>query len=158
MPMRKSRQARRGLAFELGQFDDTTANEPIDITLDDIRDVEAEASTAGLNKAEPEGVPDQLAAELLDRDNTPNKGRTPSKAAIAKGQKKKNHKKAEREQAEHEAYVKEMRGDPTGDPRARGTPVRDDEDRDVGWGETAEAPTTAPTDLPEDETADDEGW
>jgi putative transposase len=93
MPMRKSRQARRGLAFELGQFDDTTANEPIDITLDDIRDVEAEASTAGLNRAEPEGVPDQLAAELLDRDNTPNKGRTPSKAAIAKGQKKKKHKK-----------------------------------------------------------------
>lgn len=158
MPMRKSRQARRGLAFELGQFDDTTANEPIDITLDDIRDVEAEASTAGLNKAEPEGVPDQLAAELLDRDNTPNKGRTPSKAAVAEGQKTKNRKKAEREQAEHEAYVKEMRGDPTGDPRARGTPVRDDEDRDEGWGETAEAPTTAPTDLPEDETADDEGW
>ena len=158
MPMRKSRQARRGLGFELGQFDDTAANEPVDITLDDIRDVEAEASTAGLNKVEPEGVPDQLAAELLDRDNTPNKGRTPSKATIAKGQKKKKHKKVEREQAEHEAYVKEMRGDPTGDPRARGTPVRDDEDRDEGWGETAEAPTTAPTDLPEDETADDEGW
>lgn len=158
MPMRKSRQARRGLAFELGQFDDTMANEPIDITLDDIRDVEAEASTAGLNKAEPESVPDQLAAELLDRDNTPNKGRTPSKVAIAKGQKTKKHKKAEREQVKHEAYVKEMRGDPTGDPRARGTPVRDDEDRDGGWGETTEAPTTAPTDLPEDETADDEGW
>lgn len=51
-----------------------------------------------------------------------------------------------------------MRGDPTGAPRARGTPVRDNEDRDEGWGETAEAPTTAPTDLPEDETADDEGW
>jgi putative transposase len=158
MPMRKSRQARRGLAFELGQFDDTTANEPIDITLDDIRDVEAEASTAGLNKAEPEGVPDQLAAELLDRDNEPNKGRTPSKATTAKGQRTKKRKKAENEQAEHEAYVKERRGDPTGDPNARGTPIEDDDAGNEVWAEAATSPSTAPDEAADDELADNEGW
>ncbi|UFW48190.1 MULTISPECIES: DDE-type integrase/transposase/recombinase [Bradyrhizobium] len=158
MPMRQSRQARRGLAFELGQFDDTTVNEPIDITIDDIKDVEAEASTAGLNKVEPEGVPDQIAAELLDRDNKPNKGRTPSKVAVAKGQRTVTRKKAEQERAEHEAYVKEARGDPTGQPKARGSPVMDDDTDDEGWTEATEAPTTAPIEPPDDEFADDEGW
>lgn len=158
MPMRETRQARRGLAWELGQFDDNTVNEPIAITLDDIKDVEVEASTAGLNKAEPEGVPDQLAAELLDRDNTPNKGRTPSKATVAKGQRTKARKKAAKEQAEHEAYVKERRGDPTGDPHARGTPLGVDDDSDEGWAETVEAPITASTEQPDDEFANDEGW
>ena len=64
MPMRETRQARRGLGWMLGQFDDTTVNEPINITLDDIKDVEVEASTAGLNKVEPEGVPDHVAADI----------------------------------------------------------------------------------------------
>jgi len=158
MPMRNSRQARRGLAWHLGQFDDTTTNELPEITIDDIKDVEVEASTAGLNRVEPEGVPDQLAAELLDRDQQPPKGRTPSRATVAKVQRTKKRKKAEAEQAEHEAYVKDRRGDPTGDPHARGTPVVVEDGDDVGWGETDEAPATAPTEQPEDETADDEGW
>jgi hypothetical protein len=151
MPMRETRQARRGLAWEFGQFDDTTVNEPIAITLDDIKDAEVEASTAGLNKVEPEGVPDQVAAELLDRDNEPNKGRTPSKVTIARGQRTKTRKKAENEQAEHDAYVKEMRGDPTGDPRARGTPAGDNGGGDEGWGETAEAPTAGPPEQSDDD-------
>ncbi len=155
MPMRQTRQARRGLAWELGQFDDATVNEPIEIGLDDIHDVEVEASTAGLNKAEPESVPDQLAAELLDRDNEPHKGRTPSKASVAKGQRTKKRKKAENEQAEHEAYVKQRRGDPTGEPDARGSPIRgDDTGDDEGWDEIADAPATAP----DDKSEDDEGW
>lgn len=157
MQMRQSRQARRGLGFELGQFDDTTVNEPIDITLEDIKDVEVESSTAGLNRVEPEGVPDQLAAELLDLDNKPNKGRTPSKPTIAKGQRTKARKKAEKAEAEHEAYVKEMRGDPTGTPRARGTSIEDHNGDDEGWTEAAEAPTTAP-ERPDNEFADDNGW
>jgi putative transposase len=158
MPMRETRQARRGLGWELGQFDDTTVNEPIGITLDDIKDVEAEASTAGLNKVEPEGVPDQVAAELLDRDNEPNKGRTPSKAQVAKGQRTKARKKAAKAEAEHEAYVKERRGDPTGDPHARGSPVRNDDSDDEGWSEDVAAPTTAPEQTTDGEFADDEGW
>jgi putative transposase len=158
MPMRETRQARRGLAWEFGQFDDTTVNEPIAITLDDIKDAEVEASTAGLNKVEPEGVPDQVAAELLDRDNEPNKGRTPSKVTIAKGQRTKTRKKAENEQAEHDAYVKEMRGDPTGDPRARGTPIEDDDAGNEGWAEAATSPSTAPDEAADDEFADNEGW
>ncbi|QAU48848.1 integrase catalytic domain-containing protein [Bradyrhizobium guangzhouense] len=158
MPMRQARQARRGLGWSLGQFDDTTTNELPDITLDNITDAVAEASTAGLNKVEPEGVPDHVAAELLDRDNTPNKGRTPSKSAIAKTKRTKARNKAEAEQADHEAYVKERRGDPTGDPKARGTPVIEDDDfDDDGWSET-DAPITAPTEPPNDETAADEGW
>lgn len=151
MPMRQTRQARRGLAFELGQFDDTTVNEPIELTLDDIKDAEVESSTAGLNKVEADGIPDEVAFELLDRDGRPNKGRTPSKASVAKGQRTKKRRKAEAEQAEHEAYVKEHRGDPTGDPKARGTPVIDDGDY-PDWGETVEAPTTAPAEQSHDET------
>jgi putative transposase len=45
MPLRESRQARRSLAWSLGQFDDTTANELPEITQDDIIDAEVEAST-----------------------------------------------------------------------------------------------------------------
>lgn len=155
MPMRQSRQARRGLAFELGQFDDTTVNELPEITLDDITDAEVEASTAGLNKVEPEGVPDQVAAELLDRDNKPHKGRTPSKPTIAKGQRTKARKKAEKAEAEHEAYVKAMRGDPTGDGQARGAPVEDDDGDDEGW---SDVPTTAPEEQTDNEFANDDGW
>jgi putative transposase len=160
MPMRESRQARRGLGFDLGQqIDEMQAAEPISITLDDIRDAEVEASTAGLNKVEPEGVPDQIAAELLDRDNAPNKGRTPSKPTTAKGQRTKKRHKAEKDEAEHEAYVKEMRGDPTGDPRARATPIQAaDDSGDEGWGKTADAPITGTTELPKDETVNDKGW
>lgn len=159
MPMRQSRRARRTLAWSQGQFDDTPINDIEDITIDDIVDVETEASTAGLNKAEAEGVPDQLAAELLDRANTPPKGRTPSKITTAKAQRTKKRNEAEAEQAEHEAYVKKVRGDPTGDPKARSTPVPiDSDDDDEGWG-------AFPADRrpPRDEeigsnSADDEGW
>jgi putative transposase len=157
MPMHQTRQARRGLGWMLGQFDDTTVNEPIDITLDDIKDVEVESSTAGLNRVEPEGVPDQVAAELLDRDNKPNKGRTPSKATTAKVQRTKARKKADKAEAEHEAYVKEMRGDPTGDRQARSAPVEDDAPDDGGCGEPVAAPRTAPVEEVDD-FADSQGW
>ncbi|MDH2386398.1 transposase family protein [Bradyrhizobium sp. CER78] len=158
MPMHETRQARRGLGLMLGQFDDTTVNELPEITLDDIRDAEVEASTAGLNKVEPEGIPDQVAAELLDRDNEPNKGRTPGKATIAKGQSTKRRKKAEKAQAEHEAYVKAMRGEPTGDPKARGTLIRDEDSDEDGWGAPVAAPPIAPDEQTDDTSADDEGW
>lgn len=160
MPMRQSRHAARGLAWLDGQFDDATTNELPTLTLDDIEDATAESSTAGLKPVAPPEIalPDQLAAELLDRDNTPNKGRTPTKAAVAKGQRTKERKKAEKQQAEHEAYVKQRRGDPTGDPRARGSPVNDDKTDDEGWTEATEAPTTAPAAETDNEFADDEGW
>ncbi|GAB9109861.1 hypothetical protein [Bradyrhizobium diazoefficiens] len=159
MPMRQSRQAARGLAWLDGQFDDATKNDLPTFTADDIQDATTESSTAGLNPVAPAEipVPDQLAAELLDRDNSPNKGRTPSKASIAKGQRTKKRKKAEADQAEHEAYAKARRGDPTGAPEARGAPVIEDDFDDDGWGET-DAPTTAPAEQPDDETAADEGW
>ncbi|MBR0793056.1 DDE-type integrase/transposase/recombinase [Bradyrhizobium manausense] len=157
MPMRQSRQARRTLAWSQGQFDDTPINDPVEITLDDIIDVEAEASTAGLNKVEAEGVPDQLAAELLDRANEPPKGRTPSKITTAKAQRTKKRKNAEAEQAEHEAYVKKVRGDPTGDPKSRGTPVPIDDDDDEGWG-VAPADPPARDEQIDSNSADDEGW
>jgi len=159
MPMRKSRLARRGIAFDLGrQIEEMQASEPICITLDDIRDAEVEASTAGLNRVEPEGVPDQIAAELLDRENLPNKGRTPSKAAIAKTGRTKKRKKLESERAEHDAYVKQRRGDPTGDPHARGIPVQDNYDDDDGWGATTPSPVAASNEFSEYGTADEEGW
>jgi putative transposase len=158
MPMRESRQARRGLAWHLGQFDDTTFNEPIEITLDDIKDVEVEASTAGLNKVEPEGVPDELAAALLDRDNKAAKGRTPSKTTVAKIKRKKAENKAAKAEAEHEAYLKEHRGDPTGEPQARGTPVEEGGDGDEGWDDAIASPSTAPDEEADDDFADSEGW
>jgi putative transposase len=157
MPMRESRQARRGLGWMQGQFDDDTVNELPNITLDDIRDVEVEASTAGLNKVEAEAVSDDLAAELLDRDNKPTKGRTPSKPSIAKGKRTKARNTADKTAAAHEAHIKELRGDPTGDPDARGTPVSDEEVTEAGWGEPDEL-SAAQTEETDAESSEDEGW
>jgi putative transposase len=155
MPMRESRQARRGLASALGQFDDYTRNETVELTQDDIVDVEVEASTAGLNR--PDGVSDEIVAALLE-DKEPPKGRTPSKTTVAKIKRTKARKKAEKAEAEHAAYVKEQRGDPTGDPHARSAPVEDDEGGDEGWGESVEATSTAPESESDDEFTDSEGW
>ena len=80
MPMRNSRLARRDIGFDLGpQIEEVQASEPISITLDEIRDAEVEASTAGLNRVEPEGARDQIAAEPLHRENFRKTGGTPSK-------------------------------------------------------------------------------
>lgn len=162
MPMRESRRARRTLAWSQGQFDDTPINDIVDVTMEDIAvDVEAEASTAGLNKVIPEGVPDQLAAELLDRANAPPKGRTPSKTTTAKAQRTKKRNDADAEQAEHEAYVKKVRGDPTGEPLARSTPAGEDYATGDGWGDAplvSRKPSRTEQTTPNDGFANGKGW
>jgi putative transposase len=156
MPLRDTRRARRSLGWSLGQFDDTTVNDMPDLTQDDVVDVEVEASTAGLNR--PDAIPDAIAAEMLDADNTPPKGRTPSKTTVAKTKRTKAKNKAAKAEAEHEAHVKEMRGDPTGEPAARGIPVEEDDAGGEGWDEPVTAPRTAADEQTDDEFADDEGW
>lgn len=158
LPMRDSRNSRRGLAFSLGQFDDTTVNEMPDITLDQIFDVEAEPSTAGLNA--PENVPDELAVLLLDDENKPVKGKSPSKKTVAKIARTKAANQQEKAEAEHAAYVKQNRGDPTGEPDTRSTPPVDvEDDFEEGWGDAPDVPADAATTAPGDDDDDnEEGW
>jgi hypothetical protein len=87
-------------------------------------------------------VPDQVAAELLDLVNLPNKGRVPSKATTAKAQRTKERRKAEKAEAEHDAYVKKMRGDPTGDQNGRTANAAIKSPSGPGWGGSSSA--TAP--------------
>jgi putative transposase len=114
MPMRQSRDARRGLAFSQGQFDGTNVNQPIDIDPNTVIEQEAEPSTDGLNQ--PEGVSDELAAYLLDPKNRPAKGRTPSKRTTAKAMRTKANNKKAAEQAKEAAEARERQGNPSGNP------------------------------------------
>lgn len=74
MPMRKSRDARRGLSYSQGTFDDNDVNEDQDLTPDDIENGEA-----------PPIVPDMPAASERKVHQAP-KGKSPSKASIRKAQ------------------------------------------------------------------------
>jgi putative transposase len=114
LPLRENKDARRGLTFSQGMFDGTNANKPGDIDLETVIESEAEPSTDGLNQ--PEGISDEVVAYLLEKDNLPSKGRTPSKRSVAKGKRTKERKKAEDEQAKHETEVRERHGDPSGNP------------------------------------------
>jgi putative transposase len=114
LPMRDSIDARRGLAFSQGQFDQTNVNRPVDIDPDTVIESEATPSTDGLNQ--PEGVPDEVVASLIDGENLPRKGRTPIKRSIAKAKRTRNNNKEEVAQAKYEAEVRERKGDPAGNP------------------------------------------
>lgn len=163
LPMRETRDARRSLASSLGQFDDVVSNEAMDITVDAIHDAEAEPSVNGLNAPEP--VPDELAVLLLDDENRPPKGRSPTKATLAKIRRTKAANRQEEAEAAHEAEVKAQRGDPTGDPAARGTIAPDEYADGEGWEDmpniqSAEAPVApdTPGRSDDDDFAGGEGW
>jgi putative transposase len=141
-PMRQSRDARRGLAFSQGNFDEIVEDTADDITADDILDLVAEPSTTGMS--EPEEVPDELAYKML-KDNARPKGRTPSQKSIEKGKRTRATNEQEKQDAEHAAAVKRQRGDPTGNPQARGIKVNIKPATGPGWGnEKASAETATP--------------
>lgn len=114
MPMRKSRDARRGLAFSQGQFDETNVNRTVDIDPDTVIESEALRSTTGFNQ--PEGVPDELAVTLLNHINRPDKGRTPSKQTTAKAMRTRAANSKEKEREREHAEFRELQGNPSGNP------------------------------------------
>jgi putative transposase len=163
LPMRESIDARRGLAFSQGQFDGTNVNEPADIDTETIIESEAEPSTDGRNQ--PEGISDEVAAYLLDEENLPRKGRTPSKRQTAKAQRTRKKNKEDAAQAKHEAEVRERKGDPAGNPVTDTSPKTKDSSSPTagpavdGWDEEdlkdvdgADAP------LASDQDGNADGW
>jgi putative transposase len=164
LPLNKTRNARRGLAFSQGTFDSKNINEDTDIDLDTIIQTEAEPSTDGKNQ--PEGVSDELAMRLLNQENLPPKGKTPSKKSIAKGKKTKAASKTAADEAAHEAQVRKQKGDPTGpvsEPDRKPDSYEENLGPGVGWDDekaaatTAEAPSVVP-DEPEKDEEEEEGW
>jgi len=160
--LRKTRDARRGLAFSQGTFDGKNINEDTDIDIESIIQTEAEPSTDGRNQ--PEGVSDELAMRLLNQENLPPKGKTPSKKSIKKSQKTKADNKAATDAAAHEAQVRKQRGDPTGpvsEPDRKPDSYEENLGVDPRWGEE-EQPTPpvaeAPSVVPEEPEEEEEGW
>lgn len=97
LPMRDSRDARRGIAFSQGTYDDTTVNDEAD---DDfpIEDAEADPSTDGRNKAKPQPVSDEMYAATIDGENPKIDGKKQPKKVVAKRQRTIQRQK--REEAE----------------------------------------------------------
>jgi len=162
LQLRDTRDARRGLAFSQGTFDSKNINEDTDIDLDTIIQTEADPSTDGLNQ--PEGVGDELAMRLLDQENLPSKGKTPSKKSIAKTKNTKARKEAEKAADAHEAQVCKQRGDPAGpvsEPDRKPDSYEEKLGADAGWDEE-EQPTPpvaeAPSVVPDEPEEDNEGW
>jgi putative transposase len=162
LPLGKTRDARRGLAFSQGTFDSKNINEDTDIDLDTIIQTEADPSTDGLNQ--PEGVGDELAMHLLDQENLPPKGKTPSKKSIKKGQNTKARKDAEKAAEAHEAQVRKQRGDPTGpvsEPDRKPDSYEEKLGAKEGWDEE-EQPTPpvaeAPSVVPDEPEENNKGW
>lgn len=114
-PLRETKDARRGVGFSQGTFDDDL-EEKIDasVDLDLIVDAVAAPSTDG--RSEPEGLPDEFVAAMLRRDNKPNKGRTPSKKTVAKAQATKKREKDLAEAAKAQADQRHRQGNPSGNP------------------------------------------
>jgi putative transposase len=147
-PLREKRDAARSLAFSQGTFDDAAEAEQMpDIGIDSIVDREAEPSAAGMN--EPEGVPDELAALLLDAERKPPKGRVHGKKTIAKIKRTKAQTKKDEKDAKHAADVKRQRGDPTGEPNARSTGAPFKLATGPGWGHEPKESTANGTIAPE---------
>jgi putative transposase len=153
-PMRQTRDARRTVGSYQDHFDEAEDATVETINAGDIIDLVAEPSTTGMNK--PEAVPDELAYPLL-KDNAMPKGRTPSRKSIKKGIRTRKDNEAERQEAEHAATVKRLRGDPTGEPNARATKVAIKPPTGPGWSrpETGTVATTKPPSL---FTAKGPGW
>ena len=129
-PMRQTRDARRAFGSYQDHFDEVEDGATDTISAGDIIDLVAEPSTTGMNK--PEEVPDELAYRLL-KDNAVPKGRTPSRKSIKKGKRTKADNMKEEQEAKHAAAVKRQRGDPTGEPQARGTKIFMGRPTGPGW-------------------------
>ncbi|BBO14792.1 DDE-type integrase/transposase/recombinase [Bradyrhizobium sp. TM102] len=107
LPMRDSRDARRGLAFSQGTYDDTMVNDEDD---DDfpIEDAEADPSTDGHNKAKPQPVSDEMYAATIDGENPKIDGKKQPKKTLAKRQRTIERQKREAEEERREREVREF--------------------------------------------------
>jgi putative transposase len=155
--MRQTRDARRMLGSYQDHFDEVEDDTTDTITAGDIIDLAAEPSTTGMNK--PEEVPDELAYRLL-KDNALAKGRTPSRKSIEKGKRTRKANEKEAHEAKHAATVKRLRGEPTGEPNARGTKVVIKPPTGPGWSrpETATETMAPPPKSSGLFTAKGPGW
>lgn len=105
MPLRETRDARRGLAYSQGNFDDKTTNDDADLSAEDILYGEAIPSRDGM--AEATLVPDDVPAFDRQDDGTPPKGR-PQTERMKKKRKRTNERK-QAEAAEKDAATEERK-------------------------------------------------
>jgi putative transposase len=145
-----SRDARRGLAFSQGTFDDTTFNDESD---DDfpIQEEEVDPSTDGLNRAKPQPVSDEMYAATIDGENPKIDGRKPSRKSVAKRQRTIERQKREQAEEARERAAREF-GEATiarSDPSLKEEADMSSLAKGKGWD-----PLDAPP-RPEDQDDDD---
>lgn len=139
MPLRETRDARRGLAYSQGTFDDKTTNDDEDIGPEDIKYAEAESSRDGM--AEATLVPDEVPAFDRQDDGRPPKGR-PQTERMKKKRKRTNERNKKSEAAEKEATAERKRKrEAAEEPETRKSKLdenvvfTDDSSDEDGWGD-----------------------
>lgn len=153
LPMRDSRDARRGLAFSQGTYDDTMVNDEADGDFP-IEDAEADPSTDGFNKAKPQPVSDEMYAATIDGENPKIDGKKPPKKSVAKRQRTIERQKREEAEEARERAAREF-GEATvapSDPSLKEEADMTDLPNGKGWD-----PLDAPPPEDQEEDGDDTG-
>ena len=109
LPMRETRDARRGLTYSQSTFDGKDTNENADISAADIHFAEAESRQNGMGEAPPL-VPDEIAASDRLDGGEQQAGRQPSELTKQKIRRTKQRDKAEKDARAAAEAVPERRG------------------------------------------------